>query len=382
MGDARQGALGAVILDGFSRAFAVDLARTIGRTGPTPMLASSLRSHSHEVTSDIGGTAVAMSIAPSYAGRASVNRTMLDANQAEQARAIAGSVTRRFGSAQVAFGFSRSGADLTARMTGRADPAFLVAPAAGSGLGFDSRVSASSALRQQIGRWGLTTAVENGRVLSRDADTLPALRYAWQRSGYSSAGVTLDRRFGNLAAALTATRLHEVDTVLGARFGSGLGAGRATSYFVDAAARWSMGAGWSFGGNWRQGWTMADARGGLAGSGRLTTNAFSADIGKDGVFGRSDTFGLRFAQPLRVEHGGLNLTLPTDYDYTSGAVTAWSSERLNLAPTGRELDVEARYAFLLWGGALQTNLYWRRDPGNYAAIGNDAGVALRWSSSF
>ena len=34
MGDARQGALGAVILDGYNRAFAVDLARTIGRNGP------------------------------------------------------------------------------------------------------------------------------------------------------------------------------------------------------------------------------------------------------------------------------------------------------------------------------------------------------------
>lgn len=382
MGDARQGQLGALILDGFSRAFAIDLAQTIQRAGPTPMLAASLRSHSHVVTSDIGGTAVAMTVAPTYQGRASVNRTMLDANQAEQARAIAGSVTRRFGTAQVAFGFAQSGANLTAQMTGRADPAFLVAPTAGSGLGFDSRVSAASAMRQQIGRWGLTTAVENGEVLARNGDALPALRYAWQRSGYSSAAVTLDRRFGNLTTALTATRLHEADTVLGARFGAGLGGGRATSYFVDAAARWNMGAGWSLGGNWRQGWTVADVRDGLAGTGRLSTNAFSADIGKDGVFGRGDTFGLRFAQPLRVEHGGLNLALPVDYDYGTGAVTGWSTERLNLAPTGRELDVEARYAFLLFGGALQTNLYWRRDPGNYAAIGNDAGAALRWSTGF
>ena len=36
----------------------------------------------------------------------------------------------------------------------------------------------------------------------------------------------------------------------------------------------------------------------------------------------------------------------------------------------------------LWYGSLQTNLFVRRDPGNFAAIGDDLGAAMRWSVTF
>ena len=80
--------------------------------------------------------------------------------------------------------------------------------------------------------------------------------------------------------------------------------------------------------------------------------------------------------------GGIDLRLPTAYDYDTLAVSDWTTQRLNLAPVGREVDVEARYARPLWFGALQTNLFLRRDPGNFAALGTDVGAALRWSMGF
>ncbi|WP_232283435.1 S8 family peptidase [Sphingomonas sp. PAMC 26617] len=384
MGDAAQGALGAVILDGFSRAFAVDLARTIHRDGPAPTLAGQLLATTRNYQTSVGGMMnVAMTVAPVAGGGASVSRLMLSRGSAEQARAIAGTVTSRLGArAAFAVGFAEGGATLTARLVGRSDPAFLVARDPLQGAGFDNRARGSSALRRQIGAFGLTAAVENGDALSRDPDALAAIRNRYRRYGYDRSAITLDRQFGGLSVALTGTRLAEQATVLGARFGDALGGTRATTWFVDTAARFEAGGGWSVGGSMRQGWTGATVRGGLTGTGAIRTNAFAADVGKDRLFGARDSFGLRIAQPLRVASGGIDLTLPTAYDYDTLAVSTWTAQRLNLAPTGREIDVEARYALPVWTGLLQTNLFLRRQPGNFVALGQDLGAAARWSVAF
>ncbi len=382
MGDARQGALGTVILDGYKRAFAIDLATTIDRSGPARTLTGMLQSQQRNYSAGLGGMTVAVTIAP-VSGGASVSRMTLSGGQAEQARAIAGIVTRRMGSdASFAIGFAEGGATLTAQLAGRAEPAFLVARDPLQSQGFDSSIQGSTAVRQQFGAFGLTAAVESGKVLTRNADAMPALQSRYLRSGYDRASLALDRRLGGLRLGLTGTRLAEYDTVLGARFGDALGATRATSWFLDAAARWDMGAGWMIGGSYRQGWTLADVRGGLTGTGLIRTNAFAGDIGKYGVLGRSDSIGLRIAQPLRVARGGIDLRLPTYYDYDTLSVTQWSTQRLNLAPTGREIDMEARYGFPVAGGAVQTNLFLRKAPGNFAALSDDMGGAMRYSVAF
>ncbi len=119
----------------------------------------------------------------------------------------------------------------------------------------------------------------------------------------------------------------------------------------------------------------------MDGDGSLATTAFAADVGKDGVFGR-DSLGLRIAQPLRVARGGVDYRLPTNWDYATLTVSDWTTQRLNLSPQGRELQVEARYRLLIGGGDIQTNLFWRRDPGNFASLPADVGGAVRYSWGF
>lgn len=382
MGDARPGALSSVILDSFQRAYTLDLASTIIHGRPQLTLVGALQARVQNYSSEFGNTSVALTIAPTRGG-ALVQRTMLSSAQAEQARAIAGIVTQRLGStASFAIGFAESGATLSARLAGRADPAFLVAQDPTHNLGFDSQVHGAVAVRQTFGKWGVTAATETGAALSRDAEAMAAVRDHYLRFGYRKAALALDRRFGPLAAALSGTQLVENGTLLGARFSDGLGGTRATSYFVDVAARIDLGARWSIGGSLRQGWTLAELRGGVDGGGTIHTNAYAADIAKGGVFGKRDSFGLRIAQPLRVTRGGIALRLPTDYDYATGAVTAWSTQTLNLAPTGHEIDVEGRYAMPLLWGELQTNMFYRRDPGNFAALPDDIGATMRWSAAF
>ena len=375
-GDARALGMGAVILDGFERAFAIDLAAQIGRAAPNRPLGASLTGRTRHTSFAGGGTAVAMTLAPTRAGLA-LGPTRLTGRDAEAARAIAGSVTQRLGSRTAfAFGIRQGAAGLSAQLSGAREPAFLVARS--EGTGFDTAAGSSAAIRHRFGPWGVTAGAETGAVLSPRERLMPGARY-WQRTPYDRLGLSLDRWFGPLSATAAVTRLNERDTLLGARLDAALGAPGATSWFADAGARFDSN-GWTLGGHYRRGWTAAHVRG-LTGGGRLGTSAWSADIGKAGVFGR-DELGLRVAQPLRVGSGGLDLALPTAWDYVTRSVATYTTQRLPLAPSGSELDVEARYAFPLGRGTAHANLYWRRDPGNVAALPDDYGAAVRWSFGF
>jgi hypothetical protein len=382
MGDARQGAIGAVILDGFSRAYAVDLAQNINREGPGRRLPALMASRQRSFAVGVQGLNVAVTVVPTQTG-VELQRLQLSGAQAEQARALAATVTGRLGSdAQFAIGAAEGGNALTARLAGRDDPAFLIARDPSNESGFDVAVGGSVAVRRRFGAWGLTVAEERGDVLTRRDTAMAALEWKPERFGYTRTTVGLDRRFGGLRTQLSLTHLSEANSVLGARFSGALGDARADSDFLDLGLRYDLGAGWTLGGSMRQGWTHARLRGGVAGSGLLRTNGFAADIGKRGIFGKGDRFGFRVAQPLRVSSGGIDLSLPGGWDYASESVTGWNVERINLAPTGREVDFETSYAVPFLGGDVSGNWFVRRDAGNFAMLGADKGGAVRLSFGF
>ena len=379
MGDAVSGALGVVVLDTYHRAFAMNLANTLTHAAPSPVLTPALTQHVRNVATSAGGMTASLTLTARPDGDVILRRTELSGHDAQVSRAVAGIVTQRLGQRfSFGFGMAQGSQVITAQLVGQPSPAFLVAH--DDAMGFESVARSASAMRGQLGSVGITTAIETGDVLSR-REALIAGRAAWRRSGYDRSSLSLDHRVGGVATMLTGTYLAERDTVLGGHFDPSLGGAHATSWFADARARWEASGGWSLGGSMRQGWTRAAVTYG-GGNGFIRTNAYAADIGKDGVFG-GDSIGLRVAQPLRVMRGsGLDLTLPTGWDYDTGTVSDFTTQRMNLAPTGREIDVEARYARRWLGGEVQTNLFWRRDPGNIASLAPDYGMALRWSAGF
>ena len=99
------------------------------------------------------------------------------------------------------------------------------------------------------------------------------------------------------------------------------------------------------------------------------------------MFSASDRLAFRLSQPLRVESGGINLLLPVSWDYATLS-GSYASQRLNLAPSGREIDAELAWQGELWRGHAAASLFWRRDPGHVANAPDDRGVALRWSAGF
>jgi hypothetical protein len=379
MGDAAQKGIGAIILDGFDRAFAVDLARSVRNARPQSSLSGTL-TQSHRGTSVTSGRmSLSVSIADAPGG-AAIRRLALAPADAVRARATAGMIASRIDAkTSIAFGFGQSAVSVGGQLTGRPEPAFLVARSPTDALGFDRRDQSVASVHHQVGRLGLTATAESGEGLLYRVT--PGVRDPYLRSPYASFGLAADRAFGALRLSGGLSRLREDRTLLGARFGTLFGAGGASSWFADARADWRLGAGWSLGAATRRGWSRMDAGGLMAGAPTVLSNAFSFDIGKADVFGVGDAFSLRFAQPLRVASGGVALRLPVSYDYTTGAV-AHADQLLNLAPNGRELDLEAGYSRMVLGGRMDANLFWRRDPGHFAAAPNDAGAALRWRLDF
>jgi hypothetical protein len=120
---------------------------------------------------------------------------------------------------------------------------------------------------------------------------------------------------------------------------------------------------------------------GLAEGGRLSTDAWAFDLARKDALFRGDRFAIRVMQPLRVRSGGFDLNLPVSYDYSDGSV-GYEQRFFNLAPTGREVDIEAAYGLWLFGGQLSANTFVRRQPGHIQAAGADIGAALRFSRGF
>ena len=197
----------------------------------------------------------------------------------------------------------------------------------------------------------------------------------------ASYGLALDRHWGTLDAAVGLTWVAEENTLLGARFHDAFGLSGADTLFLDARAGWNLAPGWRLGGAFRQGRTAAREQGLVAGGSNLMSRAWSLDHERRGVFAEHDSLGLRLSQPLRVASGGLNLTLPTGYSYET-LLAEYGTRSLALAPRGRELMGELAWRGPLLSGEGAASLFYRRDPGHYEALPDDAGVAVRWSRKF
>lgn len=365
MGDAgAKSGMGAIILDGFDRAFAMDLARRVRNARPQSSLAGTLTRAARGASLTAGGATVAVSIAAAPGG-AALQRLSLGTIDAVQARTTAGMVAGRIDArTSAALGFGQGAVSLAGQLTGRTEPAFLVARGPADSLGFDRAGQSAATVRHQLGHLGLTASAESGTgLLFRDQ---PGARDLYLRSPYALFGVVADRRFGAWHLSAGLSHLVEERTLLGARFSPLFGSTGSRSWFADGRAEWRAG-GWTLGAAGRLGWSRA-------GDTLVRSSAVGIDLAKSG-------FAVRLSQPLRVSGGAFALTLPVSYDYETGAV-GYAERRLNLSPEGRELDLEASHSRMLFGGRLDTNLFWRREPGHYATAPDDLGAAVRWRVDF
>ena len=362
---------GAIVLDGYSRAYAVDLAKTLRVADQSRPLERALSGMTQVAGASTGKFSVAMTVSLTPGREREVERARLGIGpgDARRARLIAGSAIARIdGKTAAAFGFAEGAKAMERRLSGAEAGAFLIAKDSSADNGFSARRGASMALRRQVGPVGVTLSAENGRVWQDVATTATG-------SPYKLMAVAVDKRLGRTWLSGGISRLDEHQTLLGGRLGGALGGGGSTSLFLDLEARRELGNGWSASLASRRGWTSF-------GAGKFQSDAYAVDLAKTGLLSGNDRIGFRLAQPLRIATGGFATMLPTAYNYSTMQATN-SLERFSLSPTGRELDAELSYGRPVTGsGWLGGNLFMRRQPGHIAAADNDLGGAIRFTLGF
>lgn len=366
------GSFGAIILDGYDRAFVVDLARTMRKAQQEPQLTRALQGGTRFAGASAGPLSVSLTVAERHDGRLGydVSQLGIGPEDARMAHLVAGSAVARLGpKTAAAFGIRESAKALERRLTGAEAGAFLVARDVAGNPGFSANRDDSMAVRREAGKFGFTLSGETGEVWNGAKTTAPGSPYRWT-------SIAVDRHLGRTWLSAGMSRLEEKQSVLGGHMSQALGGDGASSLFLDLEARRDLGSGFSAGLTARKGWT--DFAGG-----KFETSAYGFDLTRLSVFNAGDRLGLRVSQPLRVANGGFNLFLPTSYDYLTGIATS-SWQHYSMSPSGREIDTELSYSTgLLDGNAwLGGNLFLRKDPGHIANADADIGAAIRFSFDF
>jgi hypothetical protein len=380
MGDAKTALGGMIVLDGFSRAYTMTLVSALQRAEQDRPLGRALQPGLSTATAGAGGIAVSITVDRRMTGQPQVGLAQmgLTYEDGRKARVLSGiAISRLSPRLSLALGLAESGKTLERRLAGRYQDAFLVARDPMSRMGFQGDAAGALGVRHRLGRIGVTVTAERGEVLQ------PGFDRSIVQPRYGIFSIAADRRVGRARLSLGVTRLDEQSTVFGARFAPLIGVGGATSGFADAGATVTLGHGWDASAGYRLGWTSVPAAAGLAQSGQLATDAWSLDLARTGALRQGDRFALRVMQPLRVRSGGFDLNVPVSYSYDTLSA-GYESRFFNLAPTGREIDLEAAYGFDLLAGAghLSGNAFARRQPGNIAAMDSDLGAAIRFTLGF
>jgi hypothetical protein len=373
-GDAAQTgqSLGAIVLDGYDRAYVMDLAKSLRSAQVDHPLARSLQNDVKVAGSSAGPISIAMTVTERHdlIDGFALDRLGIGPQDARKARLIAGSAVARIDrETAVAFGMAEGSKAMERRLNGAMTCAFLIAKDIAGDPGFAASRDGSLAIRHSFGRTGVTLSGESGNVWQEVKTSATGSPYRYTR-------VAVDRTFGSNWLSAGVSRLEEKQTLLGGRMTGALGGGDATTLFLDADARHDFGKGWSAELTARRGWTDFAA-------GRFQTAAYGFDLSKLGLFGSGDRLGLRIAQPLRVEHGGFAMMLPTSYDYATLSATD-TLTTMSLTPSGREIDTELSYGASLLGDRawFGGNIFYRRQPGHIAAASDDTGAALRFNLAF
>lgn len=191
-------------------------------------------------------------------------------------------------------------------------------------------------------------------------------------------------RSGKTTVRFKSTATMEAQTVLGSRSSGALklGDGAATFTGTIEAAR-GLGKGRVLFGLVRHGLTLVDgAQGGfVADIGGIRTSSFALGLIDRGVFTENDFLGFAISQPLRVESGTVDLTLPTSRDYEADRLV-FSDLGLSLAPTGREIDLELSYGGQTGGLRFETSIMVTRHQGHIRDTPIAANLILRGSTRF
>src|SRR6185369_6279494 len=237
-GDANTGSgLGAIILDGYDRAFVLNLAKTLRQADVDHPLHRALQGDVRVAGAAAGPISVAMTVSERHDLKQgfAMNPLGIGSEDARKARLIAGSAVARLDrNTAVAFGFAEGAKAMERRLNGTEAGAFLIAKDVAGDPGFAAKRNGSVAFRHQFGATGVTFSGETGEVWQET-------RTSATGSPYRYTSVAVDRTFGSNRLSAGISRLEEKQTLLGGRMSGVLGGGGANTTFLDLEARRDFG---------------------------------------------------------------------------------------------------------------------------------------------
>src|SRR5205823_9126550 len=181
--DAKSGtALGAIVLDGYNRAYVLNLAKTLRAASADHPLARSLMGDVRVAGGMAGPVSIAMTVSERHdlVGGFALDRLGIGPDDARKARLIAGSAVARLDNkTAVAFGFSEGAKTLERRLDGAEPNAFLIAKDIAGEPGFAAKRNGSVAIRHRFGRTGVTVSSETGSVWQEVKTTATAAPNRW-----------------------------------------------------------------------------------------------------------------------------------------------------------------------------------------------------------
>ena len=194
-----------------------------------------------------------------------------------------------------------------------------------------------------------------------------------------ASGALLSWSAGGTPFALRAGWLAEREEMLGTSGRGAFASLSADAVFTGIGAETHLG-GWKLVGGAELGTVSAGRDDGLiAGLSPLTTSAFAFHAMR--TLGDDQGLRLSISQPLRVESGQAVLSVPAGRTKEGGVLRRPVSA--GLSPTGRQIDVAARW-HRRWtgGGELRLGAVWTREPGHRSAADPSLALLAGWRQTF
>ncbi|MDE0056680.1 MAG: S8 family serine peptidase [Defluviicoccus sp.] len=199
------------------------------------------------------------------------------------------------------------------------------------------------------------------------------------RGRHPASGAALSWRPGNGRLAFAGGWVGERETVLGGSAAGAFGRLSGASAFAGVEGKARIGA-WQVGAGAEIGTVRAATRGGMiARVSPLTTSAFAVEA--ETALANGDGLRISLSQPLRVEAGRASIAVPVGR--THDGTVLHRHVTAGLAPSGRQIDVAARWRRTLADGAeLGIGAGWTRRPGHDKAAAPELSILAGWRYAF
>lgn len=202
-------------------------------------------------------------------------------------------------------------------------------------------------------------------------------------TAFGAAGELSFSPYGGSSISVQAGFVREDSTFLGGDNNGAFALGESTTSFAGLSARLPVAAKTEIVGSFFLGSTQVDAPSAslLGDMSGVMSDAFSIGLIQHDTLVDGDRFGLLINQPLRVASGSANLRLPGGVasDYS----VSYSNVNANLAPSGREIDLEAFYRAPLDAKTdVNASLMYRHQPNHVADAEGEVQTLVRWQRRY